>query len=197
MIELPPLSSLVHPDEYVLSDAQEELLRMEAAHGEVKRPRWLIAALGADPPDVTQVAGICIEPWSPAWVPANDPTTDLMIGICILSEADSQSGLLIFLDPSPEMRRMHAALLYPPTGMSRPEYYNPPPAMLGSERSIRCAPPDADYRMMWPWIKPLRELNGRTVRWSFGPPQFMSPYRYEGRGWVPLSEPARRPEVRS
>jgi hypothetical protein len=178
-MNLPPLSSLIRPDELELPQGQEDLLRLEAAFAERPSSRWYLAPLGTPLPSGEMHAGVCVHPWRGAWLQLNDPAADPMVALMVRDGDVAQQGILVFLDPSPEMRRAHALH----STMPRPY------AMLGAEAATRCTPPDVDHRAVFPAVRPLPDINGRTVRWVYGPPPYLSAALRTDQGWVPVCRP--------
>lgn len=180
MVELPPISSLVRPDEYALSRAQIDRFRsMEEASnttGRDKRSRWLIAAAGTPGPRPEVYDDRFVRPWAPAWTALNDPMADPMVGVCVMDETTPARGLIILTRPT--------TLAYDLWELAR---ITGQVSSLAAETSVLCAAPEPDYRAVFPRCTALPAINGEAIRWAFdAAPQVIT------AKWLPPRERARR-----
>lgn len=95
---LPRLTDMVRADEYTLTMEQE----LRLLDDRERRSRWWIAPAGTTPPGPRTEGDRLAEPWLHPWVQLNDPAADDMVTVCILDEADSGRGILIWVHPTAE-----------------------------------------------------------------------------------------------
>lgn len=179
---LPRLTDMVRADEYTLTPEQE----LRLLDDRKRRTRWWFAPhdTAAPGPRHDPETTRLVEPWLNPWVQLNDPAVDTMVGVCVLNETDTGSGLLIWVNPTEEARIAWGIAWK--LGEAYGQGPGTAPASLGCETGIRV---DPDYRAVFRHALPLPALSAGTVRWSFSrDPQTGRSHDVMTGGWLPAQE---------